>query len=155
MVHILRNIKLSNPKELKLKTSYFWRAVEATTRREFEVVCESLPKSEKLNCLKGLASHWFRFAIHEDGVRRYAVRTNNWSESQNNALKNVRCGPVLDVLLKSFVYTTNKVIDCCERARQLKEVRQQDITSFAKKIYKTNWCFSERCPRVFNVEVLS
>ena len=96
-VHLERNLSIQEKKGIS-----FWDAVEATNQQEFDKACEVHPCSDKLSHLMTLRKHWSRFAIRADGCKRYGVRTNNWAESQNNAMMKMRSGPILKVLLNCF-----------------------------------------------------
>ena len=82
--------------------------------------------------------HWVRFAVKNAGIRRYSVRTNNWAESLNNALKEVREGPVLHVLHKAFLYASKKLRRCQKDAEKMRADRRSTITTHAADKLKTN-----------------
>ena len=85
----------------------FWEAAEAINEQVLNRACEEA-SAPKLIELKADAHCWVRYAIWSRGVRRYGFRSNNLSESLNNALRDIRRGPLLHVLLCAFRYTASK-----------------------------------------------
>ncbi len=104
--HLLNNCKCSGNAQ-----SFFWKAVEAENRLEFntyfQMFVDKVPRAERL---RELESKWSRFAISKK-CRRYCVRTNNWSESQNNAMRFLRDGSIFTILLKSFEKIVSKLVE--------------------------------------------
>ena len=91
------------------------------------------------------AEHRARFAIFESGCIRYAVRTNNWAESQNNAMEKVRSGPLLDVLINALRYTSLKVSAYRQAARKYQESGTNGFTNFGMIIFNSNFKFAMTC----------
>ena len=138
--HLLLNLSRRS-----MRKSLFFDAVEAINQRVFFLACSALPHTQELSSLMRIPEHWSRFAIYEDECKRYGVRTNNWAESQNNALMKQRSGPVLFVLLNAFKYTTEKVSECRTRALSYRENPTHRITPFAQDIYCSNKILSKDC----------
>jgi len=80
-----------------------------------------------------------------DAKKRYAVRTNNWAESQNNALLKQRTGTTLQILINSFNYTVAKLCAYNVEANEYVKCPPGEVTEFALRILMSNRQFSERC----------
>ena len=143
VVHLLRNL---NPGG-KMPVTPFWQAVEATTEEQFNSACDKLPQSRTLEVLRLVENrkHWSRYAIRSDGTKRYCVRTNNWAESQNNALMKVRCGPILEVLLNSFIYSTDKIKSYAKDAERYMAEPGRITTAYGQAIFERNSESAEHC----------
>ena len=117
ILHIIRNLKnLSNEMRCLL-----WKAAESIDEKEFEHNFQELVRGvPKATALHKIRWSWSRYAVAEK-CRRYGVRTNNWAEIQNNAMKFLRGGSVLTVLYKSFEYTCKKLNEYHEKAADLCE----------------------------------
>ena len=114
ILHIIRNLR-----NLKGKRHSLWKAAEADSECEFIFHFKNfLLKCSKTQELYEHRGSWSRYAILEK-CRRYGVRTNNWAEIQNNAMKFLRGGSVLTVLHKFFLYTSEKVREYHTRAETL------------------------------------
>ena len=140
-VHLERNLSAQEKQRIS-----FWDAVEATTQQDFDDACGSHQCSKTLSQLKTLTKHWSRFAIRADGCRRYGVRTNNWAESQNNALMKIRSGSILKVLMNCFKYTTDKVALLRHMANNLQLSTtnpEGQFTDFAEKNHPIKLGFYE------------
>ena len=88
---------------------FFWLAAEAETIEEFNSAFDQFVKMvPKEAPLRTIAVKWARYAIAKT-CRRYAVRTNNWVESQNNEMKSICAGSILSVLLDSFNFAASKI----------------------------------------------
>jgi len=138
-VHILRNVQVKG-----IDVYQYWLAVEAPNRDFFDDAC-TRAQTSKLLKLKDDAAHWSRFAIRETGCRRYGFRTNNNAESQNNALRNLRRGPVMLVLYEAFCYTARKVSDFRLIAAKYRQTGGNYFTNEAIKVYRSNMAMAKNC----------
>jgi len=146
VMHLLRNLYTS-----RMQIATFWEAVEATDEELFQKACRRLPSSKKLSQVMALAKHWSRYAVADDGCKRYGVRTNNWAESQNNALMHQRTGPILLVLLNCFKYTAFKIATYRNHALSFASKPQPWYTPFAETIYRSNLKLMKQCKITFSV----
>ena len=133
LVHLLRNVGCSN----KVR-EYFWKAAEAKDEADFDDYFQELVNfTPKAKGLVDFKDRWSRFAISTKCVR-YGVRTNNWAEIQNNAVKFLRYGSVLNVLMKFFIYTSSKLGDYQKKAESLKKMRAtpqgSNFTNYATEV---------------------
>ena len=140
VIHILRNIFTKD-----VSIFQFWQAVEATSREEFEDARRKLPSSSKFASLMEEADHWSRFAVREKECQRYGIRTNNNSESQNNALTTQRTGTLLDVLISVMKCTSRKVSLYRNTAARYKNTRTNPHTPYAVTVFLSNFKFAVRC----------
>jgi len=120
ILHIIRNLR-----NLGDKRRFLWKAAESIDENEFEYNFQELVKNiPKAKSLYEIRDSWSRYAVAKN-CRRYGVRTNNWAEIQNNAMKFLRGGSVLTVLNKSFEYTCKKLNEYHEQAKRLCEIASQ------------------------------
>ena len=137
ILHIIRNLR-----NLKGKRHSLWKAAEADSECEFIFHFKNfLLKCSKTQELYEHRGSWSRYAILEK-CRRYGVRTNNWAEIQNNAMKFLRGGSVLTVLHKFFLFTSEKVREYHTRAETLykssSDLEDEGYTEYVTKILKKN-----------------
>ena len=124
----------------------FWQAVEAVSEEEFDRACQNA-SAPKLIAFKQFAEKWVRCFIWKLGIRRFGFRTNNLSESLNNALKGVRRAPLLHVLLHTFRYTTRKFNEYRNHASLYKSRWQNDtaFTDYALRLFASNDSMASNC----------
>ena len=142
VIHLLRNVNTKGMDIVK-----FWEAVESLDEQALNRACEEA-LAPKLIELKAVADSWVRYRIWLIGIRRYGFRSNNLSESLNNALRDIRRGPLLHVLLCAFRYTTVKFNEYRTFAATY-EIRLQKnnslFTDFAMYLYYSNWQMAKNC----------
>ena len=135
--HLLLNNRCSG-----MTQKYFWNAVEAENEIDFNyyfsLFVKSVPKAKSLLPIK---DQWARHAVSKK-CKRYCVRTNNWAESQNNAIRYFRDGSILIVLQKSFAYTSEKFQQYQQHAvKRFSDVSDTDyftMTDHANRLLKKN-----------------
>ena len=137
LLHIMRNLGIKQGNR-----HYLWDAAEAHSERVFNkrfgklvTCCRSASR------LLSIREKWCRFFIPRT-VKRFTVRTNNWAEIQNNAMKFLRGGSILTVLHSSFVYTSRKLKKYHEYGVKTFDETNLDcyegLTAYARKIIEEN-----------------
>ncbi len=139
VMHLLRNVYCRGFKE-----HFFWEAVEASSREDFDDAIRKLGPAKNVKKLSHIdPSQWVRYAIRERNCRRFGVVTSNWSESQNHAFKEIRDGSVLHVLHQAFCYTEQKLANSCHEALYMAQDHENRLTPYARTLFASNYTASD------------